>query len=209
MFTGIIEEVGTILSHRAHEIEISASKDFLNIKSGESVSVNGACLTVVQVKESSFLVNISPETIKKTTFSELSNGDKVNLERAIRIGDRLNGHIVLGHVDCVGKVEKIIHDGTFSTWWFSFPEEFSKYLVPKGSISIDGISLTIVDIEKNLFSVAIIPATFSNTNLKYKRVGQKVNLEVDIIGKYVDRILSSYAPSKGITKEFLSQYGFI
>lgn len=209
MFTGIIEEIGTILRKNVNELEISASSSFLTIKDGESVSVNGVCLTVVQTKNNSFTVNVSYETLKRTTLSTLKIGDKVNLERALQLNQRLNGHLVLGHVDCIGKVEKIISEGVFSTWWFSFPEDFSKYLVPKGSISVDGISLTIVNIESNTFSVAVIPATIERTNLKYKKVGEKVNLEFDIIGKYVERILASYPLSKGLTKEFLSQHGFI
>ncbi len=209
MFTGIIEEVGTILKKSSSEMEISASGEFLDIKKGESVAVNGVCLTVTKILERSFLVNVSPETRRKTNLSELKEGDKVNLERALKINDRFNGHIVLGHVDCTGKVEKIIKEGDFSTWWFSFPTEFAKYLVPKGSIAVDGISLTIVSIERYQFSVAIIPTTFNNTTLKYKKVGDIVNLEADIIGKYVERLLSSYSSQKGVTMEFLSQHGFI
>ncbi len=209
MFTGIIEEVGTIERNSGFEMEISTSPEFLNFKLGESISVNGVCLTAIRITTRSFLVNLSPETRTRTTLSDLRPGDKVNLEKALRITDRLNGHIVLGHVDCIGKVDNIIREGEFSTWWFRFPIEFSKYLVPKGSISVDGISLTIVDTENDIFSVAIIPATLNKTNLKYKRVGDKVNLEVDIIGKYVERLLLPYSSQRGISKEFLSRYGFI
>lgn len=208
MFTGLIEEIGTIKAIDNHSIVIQANWVMSDLKLGDSISVNGVCLTVAKIQNSSFLLHLSPETLKRTTFSYLTPGTKVNLERALPVNARLGGHFVLGHVDGIGTVKKITQLNEFYLWEFEFPTELGKYIVEKGSIAVDGISLTVVEPQFNSFSVAIIPSTYANTNLQFLSEGDKVNLEVDIIGKYIEKLLSPYKKKSEITKEFLQEHGF-
>ncbi len=209
MFTGIIEEIGTIINLSLNKITIQANIVLSDMVLGDSIAVNGVCLTVTEKTNSSFSAQISPETRTKTTLSELHIQQKVNLERAMPINGRFGGHIVLGHVDSVGTVNRIVEQGQFSFWYFKVSQSICKYIVPKGSIAIDGISLTVVDIIDDIFSVAIIPSTRNNTNLQFLNVGDKVNLETDIIGKYIERLLIPYNPQTKISETFLKEHGFL
>lgn len=196
MFTGIIAEVG-----RVHKWQLKRGSGVLIIKShlsskaiglGSSVAVNGACLTVVWKARGSFTVEVSPETLNRTNFKQLQPGDPVNLELPLRLQDRLGGHLVTGHIDGVGVVNSVIKRGEFTFIWFRVPGSLALLLVPKGSVAVDGISLTVNECEKQKFSVAIIPFTMKHTNLRECRVGDRVNIEFDIIGKYVKRLLGSW-----------------
>ncbi len=174
---------------------------------GDSVSVNGVCLTVTKpAGDISF--DISPETMRRTNLGELKIGDRVNLERALRLSDRLGGHIVTGHVDGVGTIRGKSPVGEYIFYTFESPAEILKYIVKKGSIAVDGISLTVVELDSSSFSVAIIPHTLTATNISDKRVGDKVNLEVDIIGKYVEKFLSKKDSDTSLMK-LLKKKGFV
>ncbi len=209
MFTGIIEEIGNILHLTNDRITIQADIVLSDIVLGASIAVNGVCLTVVEKKNTSFSAQISPETKAKTTLSELRIQQKVNLERAMPVNGRFGGHIVLGHVDGIGTVKHIVEQGQFSLWYFEVPQNISRYVVPKGSIAIDGISLTVVDITNDTFSVAIIPSTRAHTNLQYLKIGDKVNLETDIIGKYIERLVIPHIQQTNLSETFLRDHGFL
>lgn len=196
MFTGIIEEVGKVKSvvqkGKARVFAISSEKLLNDIKIGDSVAVNGVCLTVFEKLNEYFKVEAVEETIKKTNLGNLKTGDRVNLELSLKLGDRLGGHIVLGHVDTTGVIENILK--LKNSWIFEikFPIEFRKYIIPKGSIAVDGISLTIAEVDDSKFKVSIIPFTWENTNLKFKRSGDRVNLEFDFFGKYIESFLKQW-----------------
>lgn len=203
MFTGIVEDVGKV-----REIK-TKSKDVLfiiqvkhidagEIGLGESIAVNGTCLTVISSGKNNFTVEASHETLKRTNLSKLKVGSKVNLERALKIGGRLGGHIVNGHVDGIGKVESIEKRGKSIEIWFSLPEELSRYVVEKGSIAVDGVSLTINAVNGNRFSVNIIPYTQDATIFAELRSGDLVNIECDIIGKYVEKFVLGKDKKKDI-----------
>lgn len=206
LFTGIIEEVGAVSRRSGSELAIMAHKVLEGLRLGDSVAVDGACLTVAAFVEGGFVVQVSPESFARTTLGRLRAGLAVNLERALALGDRLGGHLVLGHVDGVGRVEGVTDQGDFQLWRFRAPDEVAKYLVPKGSVSIDGISLTVVEPRGDAFSVAIIPATLQQTTLAAKRPGDPVNMEADIIGKHVYHYVRG--GKGGITEDMLSRYGF-
>jgi len=190
MFTGIIEETGKVSFLKSNKLAVEVSSNFIkDLKIGSSVSVNGACLTVINLDPLTF--DISFETLKKTNLGNLRKGDVVNLEKALKVGERLDGHFVLGHVDTTVRVKGIKRDGYFYKFIFEIPKGFEKYIVYKGSVAIDGISLTVARLEKAFFEVAVIPHTYENTNLKFKRIGDICNLETDIFGKYVIRYLEN------------------
>lgn len=195
MFTGIIEDVGMVrqwkVRRRSGVLTLSSGLRMREIALGSSVAVNGACLTVVANARGRFTVDVSPETLSRTNLKYLQPGNPVNLELPLRLQDRLGGHLVSGHVDGVGVVESIKKRAEFTFIWFRVPVSLAPLLVAKGSVAVDGISLTVNDCEKQKFSVAIIPFTLKHTNLRQRRVGDKVNIEVDIIGKYVKRLLRS------------------
>jgi riboflavin synthase len=159
------------------------------LRLGESVSVNGACLTVVAHDAETFAFEVGPETLRRTNLGELKPGDRVNLERSLQLGDRLSGHLVQGHVDGVGRIERRLPEGQWVTMWFRCPEELAAQLVTKGSVAVDGISLTVVDVERDGFSVALIPHTLEHTTLGFKGPGAAVNLETDLLAKYVWKYL--------------------
>lgn len=213
MFTGIIEETGKVKSltpkMNGAEIIVTCSKVLEDVKIGDSIAINGVCQTVVNSSLTEFSAEISDETLGVTTLGSLKSGDVVNLERALTLSSRLGGHIVSGHVDCKGKFINIDKLSEFYNLKFEIPEEQEKYVVYKGSITINGISLTVADIEQNVVKVAIIPHTFNNTNLKDLRIGQEVNIETDILGKYVEKILSAKDNKKGISMDFLQENGFV
>ena len=212
MFTGIIEEVGIVaafdkLSHGAC-LKISCKKILEDINLGDSISVNGVCTTVVKFDNTSFEVNISDETLKVSNLSNLKIGNLVNLERALKLSDRLAGHIVLGHVETVAKYLKKEQLGEFYNMYFEISSDYRKYMVKKGSITINGISLTIADIDEKSFSCAVIPYTYENTNLKELKNSDIVNIETDILAKYTENFLIKNE-KREITKTFLEENGFL
>ncbi len=208
MFTGIIEETGKILSITSNKIIIECNNVLENSKLGDSIAVNGVCLTVTDVAKSSFTADISPETLKVTSLRNLEAGCLVNLERAMRADGRFGGHIVSGHIDGLGQIREIKQNGNFYELKIELSSEQEKYTVKKGSITIDGISLTIANIEQNLITLAIIPHTFENTNLKEHKNGDFVNIEVDITAKYIEKFLSTSDNKSKITLEYLQEHGF-
>ena len=190
MFTGIVEEIGTINSLVNNVLTIQAEKVLADIKLGDSISVNGTCLTVVNFTESKFSVDLAPETLRRTAFGNLNPGDTVNLERALAANDRFGGHMVQGHVDATGRVISIRDEGDSSIFRISHPKRLKPYLVEKGFIAVDGISLTIVKVFTSSFTLSVIPYTRMNTNLQDQLIGGKVNLEVDILAKYVENLMA-------------------
>ncbi|MGC8593984.1 MAG: riboflavin synthase [Candidatus Kryptoniota bacterium] len=194
MFTGIIEEVGMISvvrgsGSRSRTFTITAGRVLESMEIGDSVSVNGVCLTVVNLQKKAFSVEAVEETIKKTTLGNLISGDRVNLERAMKADGRFGGHIVQGHVDCVGNVLSIKRLKMSSIFEIQIPGEMNRYVVSTGSIAIDGVSLTVAEKLKNALRVSIIPHTIENTNFRYLKAGSRVNIEVDILAKYVESII--------------------
>ena len=193
MFTGLIEDVGTIgdlrLQQKSAVLTVKTKLPVRSMARGASVAVNGACLTVVKKGLKSFSVDVSPETLQRTSLKTLTVGSMVNLERPMRLADRLGGHLVTGHVDGVGAVAAIEKQGEFTIITFEVPAPLGALLVPKGSVAVDGISLTVNVCRKQRFSVAIIPFTLRHTNLRARRVGDTVNIETDLIGKYVQSFM--------------------
>jgi riboflavin synthase len=200
MFTGLIESVGEIADVRAidagYRLRI-ASDIAAELRPGESIAVNGVCLTVVENKSGSFIAEIGPETAKVTSLGDLRPGSLVNLERAMPANGRFGGHMVLGHVDGTGTIESIRPEADF--WWVtvSYPAGLAPYLVHRGSIAIDGISLTIAKLEQTAFDIQVVPFTWSHTNLRNGRAGDRVNLECDMVGKYVFRAVESLTVRQG------------
>lgn len=192
MFTGLVEEVGLVSSMESGEmlrLSISADRVTADTRAGDSVSVNGVCLTVGEADSRTLTFFAMPETLRRTALGALREGGAVNLERAMASGDRFGGHIVQGHVDGIGEVLGVRPEGEAEIWKFRVPEEVLRYCVEKGSICVDGISLTIVSVGPDTFTVSILPQTRANTNLGVLRAGDRVNLEADVIGKYVERLL--------------------
>jgi riboflavin synthase len=212
MFTGIIEEIGRVEKDSMRgsnlRLKIKGSKILNGLKVGDSINVNGACQTVIETDPVSFTVEAVEETLKKTNLGRLKRNDPVNLERSLRFSDRLGGHLVTGHVDCVGKVKSIVKKDGSLLYEIELPGEYSAYLVEKGSVAVDGISLTVVDVRENSFAVSVIPFTLQNTSLGTKRVGDQVNIETDLIGKYVRRITTSKKDRTQITEEWLKEKGW-
>ena len=195
MFTGIVEDVGKVKEIRTKAKEVVFTIQVKNIDAGEialgeSIAVNGTCLTVISSGRNNFTVEASHETLKRTNLSRLKVGSKVNLERAVKLGARLGGHIVNGHVDGIGKVDSIEKRGKSIEIWFSLPEGLSRYVVEKGSIAVDGVSLTVNAVSGNRFSVNIIPFTQEATIFGELKRGDPVNIECDIIGKYVEKFVA-------------------
>lgn len=213
MFTGIVEEIGIVksLEFKANgaKIVIGCQKVVEDVKIGDSIAIDGVCQTVIEFNSSEFSAEISDETLKVTTLGNLKSGNTVNLERALTLSSRLGGHIVSGHVDCMGKFINIEKLSDFYNLQFEIPEEQEKYVVYKGSITINGVSLTVANIVDNIVSVAIIPHTYNNTSLKDLKLGQDVNIETDILGKYVEKFLSAKDNKKGISMNFLQENGFV
>lgn len=213
MFTGIVEEIGKIKSFKkglnGAELEIECSKVLCDTKIGDSIAVNGVCQTVTQLLKSSFKVQLSDETLNITTFNNAHSGDIVNLERALTLSSRLGGHIVSGHIDCIGKFLNKQKLSGFYNLTFEISKSQQKYVVYKGSITINGISLTVAELSGNIITVAIIPHTFENTNLKTLKNGDFVNIETDILGKYVENFLSVTDNKKDISMDFLIENGYV
>lgn len=219
MFTGIIEEVGKVVSISRHgstiKIEIGANVVLRDTKIGDSIATNGICLTVTDITGSSFFADAMPETVSTTALKTLKNGSKVNLERALMLTSRLGGHIVTGHVDGTGIISEIKKDENAILLNVSTSPEILRYIVHKGSITIDGVSLTVIDVTDSYFSVSIIPHTQTATTLTSKTVGGIVNLENDILGRYVEKLLRAdtstglqKTENSRLTMEFLQENGF-
>lgn len=209
MFTGLIESIGRVIEIEKRGVwRLTIASELPQMEIGSSIAVNGACLTVIFSKKGLFSVEVMKETLERSNLSLLKIGDEVNLERALRIGDRLEGHFVLGHVDCMGKIVEVIPEGSSRRMWVSIPEEYSDYVVSKGSIALDGVSLTIASVEGSSFSVALIPHTLKVTNLGSRRVGDLINIEFDILGKYIHKMLKAEG-KRGVTLELLKRYGFV
>lgn len=216
MFTGIIEEIGEVYSvskrNKSAILSIRGNKIFSDLKLGDSVAVNGICLTVDHISNNSFTSDVMNETLRRTTLNTVSCGCHVNLERALSVNGRFGGHIVSGHVDGIGRVSFIHKEGNFIWYTIKASDEIMKYIIEKGSIAIDGISLTVAKTEKNSFSVSVIPHTLNATILSEKAIGSKVNLENDVFGKYIEHFLDSKSDSNrnsnSITMEYLNNAGF-
>ena len=193
MFTGLIEDVGEIVSLRLREhaavLTVKTRLPLRSMEPGASIAVNGTCLTVVRKGRGEFTVDVSPETLKRTSLAALRAGSLVNLERPLRLNDLLGGHLVTGHVDGVATLASIEEKGDFTFFKFRLPRRLGAFLVSKGSVAVDGISLTVNECDARQFSVAIIPFTLQHTNLRARRVGDKVNIETDLIGKYVHNLM--------------------
>lgn len=214
MFTGIIEEIGKVKSFsktsNGATIVVSCNTVLDGTNIGDSISINGVCDTVTERTNDSFTARVSDETLSVTTFLNLKKDDYVNLERALTPTSRLGGHIVSGHVDCKGKLIAKEQLTDFYNLTFELPENQQKYIVHKGSITVNGISLTIAKTYNNIFEVAVIPHTFENTNLKILKIGDFVNIETDILGKYVEKFLSANDNKEShLSMSFLQENGFV
>lgn len=221
MFTGIIHEVGIInnitKSSNENKIHILCNKVLNNNEIGDSIAVNGVCLTIITLNKDSFVADVSDETWLRSNLSALKKGDLVNLESALSVGSKIGGHFVQGHVDCKGIVVKLQKQHNFYNCFFTAPENFSQFMVEKGSIAINGISLTIASLENNKFSCAVIPHTWENTNMKLLKQNSSVNIEIDILAKYVLRALEkgnltnselNTRNKSNIDKSFLAEHGY-
>lgn len=214
MFTGIIEEIGTVTSvvkgDKSCKLTIAGNVIFDNIKLGDSVAVNGVCLTVTSMTKSSFTADVMAETMRRSSLGMLKNGSRVNLERAMSANGRFGGHIVSGHIDSTGEIISLIPEG--NAVWVTVHADLNtlRYIVEKGSIAIDGISLTVAEVTNQYFRVSVIPHTGMQTTLLSKKSGDTVNLECDIIGKYIEKLMvpQKEEKSSNITMEFLTKHGF-
>ena len=189
MFTGIVEEIGSVIRISNNGMTVRAELVMTDLKLGDSIAVNGACLTAVSISDSEFSVDLSPETMRRTSLGNLAEGGVVNLERALSASDRMGGHIVQGHVDGTGRITSTKEDGDSVVYRVRTPARLMPYIVEKGFISVDGISLTVVKVGTSSFTLAVIPYTLRNTNLHALSVGARVNLEADILAKYVENLL--------------------
>jgi riboflavin synthase len=218
MFTGIIEGLGTLAGTRAvgeaRTITVASDFDMGGTRIGDSIAVNGACLTVTTLAGNRFTADVSPETLSKTSFATARIGERVNLERALRLSDRLDGHLVSGHVDGIGRLESRETAATALVLRFSAPQELTRYMIVKGSVAVDGVSLTINRCDEQGFEVSIIPHTAQMTTIGLKTVGAWFNIETDLIGKYVERFITrgQEAPqtaTRGVDMDLLAKYGFL
>lgn len=215
MFTGIVEEKGFVSSFTKFsagaEVGISCKMILNDTKIGDSIAINGVCETVTEISahKDNFKAKISEETLAVTTFKDLKIGDEVNLERALTLNSRLGGHIVSGHVDCCAKLISVEKFADFYNMTFEVPFDNSKYIVYKGSVTVNGVSLTVAKVQSNIFTIAVIPHTYQNTNLLKLKTGNYVNIETDILGKYVEKMLSVRDNKSDISMEFLQENGFV
>jgi riboflavin synthase len=214
MFTGIIEEIAKIEKTKpiagGLSIKIGAIKILDDISVNDSICVDGVCLTVTNFDNSGFWVDAVGATLEKSTFASVKPSSYVNLERSVRLNDRLGGHLVQGHVNGIGTISEIQKLGENYLLQITFPENLKKYLIREGSIAVNGISLTIADLDKNLISISIIPHTWQNTNLRHKKVNDKVNIEIDVLAKYVEKLLTkdNSGSEKNITENWLKEIGY-
>ena len=215
MFTGIIEAVGTLtaITPKGEDVSVTVEVgklDMSDVKLGDSIATNGVCLTVVDFNSTSYSADLSLETLNKTGFTDYQVGGKVNLEKAMLPTTRFGGHIVSGHVDGVGEITERNQVGRAIEFWVSMPEELCKYVAEKGAVTVDGISLTVNALRKNAFKLTIVPHTGEETTIADFHVGRTVNLEVDVLARYMERLLTSQneQPESSLTMEFLQQNGF-
>ncbi|MCH3964638.1 MAG: riboflavin synthase [Clostridium sp.] len=217
MFTGLVEEIGKVIKIskgvNSSKLTIEAEKVVDGTKLGDSIAVNGTCVTVVDLGSSLFTVDVMAETLRMGSLGSLKTGSRVNLERALRVGDRLGGHIVSGHIDGVGKIVEI-HEEDISTWVeIEAASNLMRYIVLKGSVALDGVSLTVAKLGRRSFSVSLIPHTKGETVLNYKKTGELVNIECDLMGKYVERLMGipdeKVQNKSNLDSEMLKKYGFI
>lgn len=216
MFTGLIEEIGKVLrvekSTKSARMIIEANIVLEGIRIGDSIATNGVCLTVTDLTKHTFAVDVMAETMRRSNLHRLSTGDKINLERALRVGDRLGGHIVSGHIDGMGTIANFEQEENAIWVTINAESDLLKYIVQKGSITIDGISLTVAGVDDKSIKVSLIPHTRDKTTLLSKKVGELVNLECDMLGKYVEKLLLSReqaSVTSGISFHFLSEHGFV
>ena len=208
MFTGIAEEIGRVISTGTGRLVVAAEQVAQGMALGQSMAVNGVCLTVTRFDSSSFSVDVMPETLNRTNLGGLLPGDRVNLERPLALGGQVGGHLVQGHVDATGKLAAAVPDGEALIITFEAPPEVMRYVVDKGFIAIDGISLTVTARSDSSFQVSMVDFTRRHTNLGERKVGDQVNLEVDIIAKYVEQFTQTRRTS-GITVDYLQEHGFL
>ena len=213
MFTGIIEEIGTItqVQTKSNEVtvKIGAKTILEDAKIGDSIAVSGPCLTVRELDKDAFVADISEETCRRTTLRSCKAGTQVNLERSLRLGDRLGGHLVLGHVDEIATITGLEREGTSSLMQITVSEKVKPYIAYKGSVAVDGVSLTIANVSGNTFEVALIPHTLQVTTLGEKQTGDIVNIEVDVMARYIETLMQNkHPPSHTIDLEFLQKHGF-
>jgi len=217
MFTGIIESTGTIgdIQPKGNDIRLlinTGKMDLTDVKIGDSITVNGVCLTAISLTGSGFWADVSRESLKLTSLAQLSSGSEVNLEKALTLQTRLGGHLVSGHVDGLGEIVEQYDEGRSTRYWLKAPDDLAKYISAKGSICIDGTSLTVNEVDGAKFKINIVPHTVQETIIKHYHVGTRVNLEVDIIARYLERLLqgeSASTKTSGITEAFLAENGFI
>lgn len=207
MFTGIVAEVGRVISASSKRLAITASKVLDRMENGDSIAVNGACLTVTNFDDSSFTVDIMPETLKRTNLGLLRAGDVVNLERALTLDGLLGGHLVQGHIDAVGKIVSVAEDNGATIIKIEAPPEVMDYIVEKAFIAVNGVSLTVMGMGKDTFEASVVDYTLKNTTLGSRQAGDTVNLEADIIAKYVVQL--NKKEGSGITLDFLGEHGFL
>jgi len=207
VFTGIVAEVGRVISAPSGRLVIAAKETLVGIKPGGSVAVNGVCLTVTDFNHSSFAFDVMPETLKRTNLGRLKTGSEVNLERPLSLGGEVGGHLVQGHIDDTGRVISIKPEGEAVLMRFAAPPAVMRYIVPKGFIAVDGVSLTVTKRDNSSFWVSLVDYTLKHTNLGTRKIGDLVNLEVDIIAKYVEQF--SRTRRQGITADFLQEHGFM
>jgi len=213
MFSGIIEEIGQIQKidfiSGGIKLTISANKILEDIKTGDSVSVDGICLTVTSFNKNSFIVDAVGETLKKTTLSKIKNKSYVNLERAIRFNERIGGHLIQGHINSTARIIQLKKIGENFLLQIELPDDLMKYIIKEGSIAVDGISLTVADIIDNKINISIIPHTWQNTTLQYKKENDLVNIEVDFAAKYIENFIRNYLSQKNqISEEMLKKLGY-
>ena len=213
MFTGLIEEQGTITDIRKSpegmEFTVKCSKILDGTVKGASICINGACQTVTELGKDYIKVQASNETLSVTNYNDMKKGDIVNLERALTLNKRIDGHIVSGHIDCIAEFNGSKDDGFSKTFYFKLPDNFAKYVIYKGSIAVNGVSLTVASVENNIFSVELIPSTLKEVNLTNLKKGDKVNIETDLFAKYVEKIFNSKDNNSKINYNFLAENGFV
>ncbi len=209
MFSGIVEEVGRVRELGSHHISVEARAMLSDTKVSDSISVNGVCLTIIAVESDSFAAEIMPETLHRTNLGSVSPGDAVNLERAVTPSTRLGGHIVLGHVDGVGRVLSLVAEEPAVIMSVQAPADLMRYIAMKGSIAIDGVSLTVARLMPDSFAVSLVSYTISQTTLGVAHPGRLVNLEVDVIARYLERLYARSGATEGVTWELLRQHGYV